>query len=93
MPDKKIPPHRVVFAGKAVERRDIVIVGQAVDAGLIVVGARKQVRVAPGLEQQHAAPRFGQPRGEGTPSGAGADNDVIELTSLAHPLPLAVSPG
>ena len=78
VPDEKVPPHRVVLAGEAVERRHVVIVGQAVDAGLVVIGARELPRIAAGLQQQHRAPRLGQPRGKRSAPGAGADDDVIE---------------
>ena len=89
MPDKKVPPHRVVLAGEAMERRHVVIVGQTVDAGLVVIGARQLPRIAARLQQKHRAPGLGEPRGERPASGAGADNDVIERAPLTHRYPLS----
>ena len=84
MPDKKVPPHRVVLAREAMERRHVIIVGQTVDAGLIVIGAGELARIAARLQQQHRAPALGQPSGKRSASGAGADNDVIERAAVVH---------
>ena len=84
VPDKEVPPYRVVLAGEAVERRHVVIVGQTVDSGLIVIGSRELPGIPAGLQQQHRAPALGQPRGERSAAGTGADNDVIERTPVAH---------
>ena len=84
VPDKKVPPHRVIFAGEAVERRDVVIIGQTVDARLIVIGTPKLPRITAGLQQKHRPPAFGQACRECSTAGARADNDVIERAAVAH---------
>ena len=84
MADKEIPAHRVVLGGKTVERRHVVIVGQSVDAGLIIVGAGEQARVAAGFEQQHAPPGLGQPRRQGAAARTRPDDDVIEVVIAVH---------
>ena len=82
--DEEIPAHRVVLGCEAVKRRHIVIIGQTVDPGLIVVGAGQQARVAAGFEQQHAPPRLGQPRRQGPAARAGADDDIVECVAAVH---------
>ena len=92
VPDKEVPPHSVVLAGETMERRHVVVVGQAVDAGLVVIGARQLPRIAARFQQEHRTPGLGQPRGECSASGAGADDDVIEWAAIAHwTSPAAVS--
>ena len=84
VPDEEVPSHRVVLAGKAMERGHVIIVRQAVDGGLIVIAARQLTRIAAGFQQQHGAPGFGQPRREGSAAGARTDDNIFELVSTIH---------
>src|SRR5262245_28198490 len=50
MADKKVPPHRVILAGEPVKGRNVVVVRESVDAGLIVVAARELAGISAGLQ-------------------------------------------
>src|SRR6516165_7109765 len=92
MPDKKVPANGVILAGEAVKYRHVVIVRQAVDAGLIVVGPRELTRIAACLEQKHAPPGLGEPRGQRPAARARPDDDVIECVSHRSRLPWRCRP-
>src|SRR3954453_22478833 len=88
--DEKIPPYRVVFAREAVERRNVIVVREPVDAGLVVIGARELAWISASLQQKHRAPRVREPGGEGPTPGPGTDDDVIERAVAVHQIPPSV---
>ncbi len=86
VPDEEVPAHGRVFAGKPMERRNVVVVRQPVQAGLCRVAAGQQAGITAGLQQQHAGPGFRQSRRDGAAAGARSDHDVIEACGSTHSL-------
>jgi hypothetical protein len=52
---EEVPPHRGIFGSECVERGGVVVGGKAVLAGVDGVAARKEARVAAGLQEGDAA--------------------------------------
>ena len=77
MADEEVPAHRVVLAGKAMERQHVVVVGQAVDSGLILIGAGKLTRAR--FEEQDAVSSLGEPWGQGPPASPEAEPEPTTM--------------
>src|SRR5262245_16205976 len=91
MADKEIPANGVILAGEAVKYRHVLIIRQAIDAGLVVIGARELARIAAGFKQKHTPSGLGQPRSEGAAASTRPDDDVIKCVSHGPAPPRGVS--
>ena len=61
------------------EGRHVVVVRQPIGVGLNRIAAGQLARIAAGLEQDDALPRFRQPGGHRAAAGAGADDEVFAV--------------
>ena len=64
------------------KRGNVVVVRQAIGVRSNRIAAGQLARVAAGLEQDDALPRFRQPRGHRAAAGAGADDEIFAVRGM-----------
>jgi hypothetical protein len=83
MADEEVPAERLVLGRERVERRHVVVVGQAILARRRAVAADELPGVAAGFQQEDLAARLGEARRDGAPAGAGPHHDVLGAVGRA----------
>ena len=78
--DEEVPAQRLVLRGEGVERRHVVVVGQAVGRRPCPRTPPAERRGSPPASSSSTLqPGLGQPRGDRAAAGARADHDVVEV--------------
>ena len=75
--NEEVPFDGVVLGRQPVERGNVVVLGIRIRVGLERIAAGDRLRVPPGLQHDDAVAGLGEARGDRSPAGARADDDVV----------------